>query len=302
MKDPAALIYIDKYYSGTSGMSADFRGWYFDLIMYQYDKGGIPNNEDDIYSICRTKPSEFERFKLFLKQVLKQKYKLIDGKYINETAEELITKRKNFKDKRTKSGTVGYLIKLFNGFDFAKKMDIEKVKAFLYNLDTKELNQAKDKQMLKQMLKQKRELYINVDVNEDINKDKTENENFEGFKIQELTETQKQAGLLLQELNESAGVEYPPNNLLHRKHVESALEFHDFEILTKVIHHRVDLSNKGKIKRSWLAPQTLFNLEKIDKYVQEVKDIETGISTTEESSTVARRKERVKKYAELGIK
>ena len=119
-KDPAVLLYFDKWISSTNGMKSDFRSWYLDLLIYQYDKGGIPEDEDTIAGICRVLPSEYERFKQMLKQVLTQKFKLIDGMYQNEHMADIIRKREQFVEKRVKSGTIGQVIKTaktINGFN-----------------------------------------------------------------------------------------------------------------------------------------------------------------------------------------
>ena len=58
MKDPAALVYIDKWAAATKGMRGAEKGWYFDLILHQFDKGYVPNDFDEICSICSVRPSE----------------------------------------------------------------------------------------------------------------------------------------------------------------------------------------------------------------------------------------------------
>jgi len=176
MKDPAVLIYFDKWISSTNGMKAQFRAWYFDLLICQYDKGYVPFDFDELAGICRVRPSEYEDFKQMLKQVLEQKFtQNEDGNYINAVAMEVIRKREAFKDKRSKSGNIGVVIKLFYTLNGIKNVDFAKLKAYLYELDEDTLNTFKDKQMLKQMLKQNDKLYINV--NEDVNGNVLETKN-----------------------------------------------------------------------------------------------------------------------------
>lgn len=170
MKDPAALIYIDKWIAATQGMRGVEKGWYLDLILHQFDKGSVPNDIDQLASICRIRPSEYVLFEQVFEQVLKQKFEQDeDGCLKNPFTSEIIQRRKSFLEKREKSGKWGY-VKKFIINKFNKVTDDEF--GFIYNtfdfsLDLK--NEQVLEQVLTQMLEQKRELYINVDVivNED---------------------------------------------------------------------------------------------------------------------------------------
>jgi len=168
MKDPAVLIYFDKWIASTNGMKADFRAWYMDLMIYQFDKGGIPDDEDAIAGICRVLPSEYDKFKQMLKQVLKQKFKLIDGYYINEVMHEVLQKRKDFKEKRSKSGNIGVVVKTAKAMECFTDLQLKEIKDKLYLMEDDEIVKYKDKQMLKQMLQQLLKLYIDVDVIKDV--------------------------------------------------------------------------------------------------------------------------------------
>lgn len=192
-KDPAVLIYFDKWISSTNGMTAQSRAWYMDLLFYQYDKGKVPNDLDELAGICRVRPSEYENFKQVLEQVLKQKFKQDErGGYENEHASEIMRKREQFKEKRSKSGNIGVIIKLFNTLNGFENIDFQKLKDHLYSLSINDIETLKDKQMLMQMLTQNSKLYINVDEDEDediiidsntslIKKDKNKIPEFEEF-------------------------------------------------------------------------------------------------------------------------
>jgi|JI10StandDraft_1071094.scaffolds.fasta_scaffold130289_5 hypothetical protein len=164
MKDPAVLIYLDKWISSTNGMKGSFRGWYMDLMMYQYDKGFIPNDEDAIFGICRVRPSEYDDFKQMLEQVLKQKFELIDNKWINNVMSDVLQKRNEFKEKREKSGNIGVVVKLAKSIEWCTVSMIDKLKTKLFSLEIEEINQYKHKHLLEHLLK----LYIDVDVDKDI--------------------------------------------------------------------------------------------------------------------------------------
>lgn len=166
MKDPAALMYIDTWLSSTAEMDADCRGWYLNLTLHQYDKGSLPDDIEKLAQLAVVRFSEFERFKQVWEQVLKQKFKLCeDGRLRNEKAKEIIRKREKYTEKRSKSGSVGVIVKLANTLGFTES-EKQRLKTELYN-DKIDIEQAKDKQMLKQLLK----LYRNGD--EDVNKDET---------------------------------------------------------------------------------------------------------------------------------
>ncbi len=167
-KDPAALVYIDKWVAATNGMKAEFRAWYFDLMLYQFDKGPIPNDEDEIAGICRVRPSEYNLFNQMVNQVLKQKFTQNEnGCWVNSFADEVITKRKSFKDKRVKSSNIGVVVKMAKKMPGVLDRHIEMLKKELYNLSIEEIEQYKEQKVLNQKVNHLVNLYINEDVNED---------------------------------------------------------------------------------------------------------------------------------------
>jgi len=164
MKDPAALIYIDKWLVSTKGMKASARGWYLNLILHQYDKGSLPNNIEDLADFADVKHSEFEEFKQVFEQVLKQKFiENKEGRLINEFALEIIRKRENFKEKRSDSGKLSYILK------YIRKNHINNKEFEVFLKENIDLNfDTKDEQMLEQVFKQNYELYINEIEDKDI--------------------------------------------------------------------------------------------------------------------------------------
>lgn len=167
-KDPAVLIYFDKWISSTNGMRAHIRAWYMDLLMYQYDNpDGIPDDNDFIAGICRVLPSEYEMFQQMLEQVLEQKFELVNDKWVNHVATEIISKRQDFKAKRAKSGNIGVVIKLAKTIKAYTPKHLTKLKESLYSMKDEEIEKAKNKQVLEHMLK----LYVDVDVDEDEDED-----------------------------------------------------------------------------------------------------------------------------------
>lgn len=170
-KDPAALLYIDKWIVATTEMQATARAYYMDLILHQFDKGDLPSSIEELATICRVRFSEFDSFKHVFEHVLKQKFELNEtGRLENEFAREIIQKRKMFLDKRSRAGQMSYVIRYAIKTLQVNKEQIEYIKN---NIDLDKLD-IKNEHMLKQMLKQIVELYINVneDENIDINKNK----------------------------------------------------------------------------------------------------------------------------------
>jgi len=169
-KDPAALLYIDKWLVATTEMKADARAYYMDLILFQFDKGSLPNDIEELANICRVRVSEFNNFKQVFEQVLKQKFKQNnEGRLENEFAKEIIQKRKSFLEKRSLSGKMSYVIR----YAIAKfKVNEDQIEFIKSNIKVDEID-TKNEQVLKQVLKQTLELYINED--EDENKDIVKN-------------------------------------------------------------------------------------------------------------------------------
>ncbi|MCK5128121.1 MAG: hypothetical protein KAR42_17830, partial [candidate division Zixibacteria bacterium] len=153
--------------SSTAGMDADCRGWYLNLLLHQYDKKSLPNDIETLGVMAGVKFSEFERFKQVFNQVLKHKFEVNkDGNLENPKANEVLRKRETFKDKRSRSGKIGQVIKKalkIKGFD----KYINTLKSELYDKTDEEIEQITE-HVLKQMLK----LYINGNRNKD--KSKTE--------------------------------------------------------------------------------------------------------------------------------
>lgn len=185
MKDPAALLYIDKWLVSTKGMKASARGWYLNLILHQYDKGSLPNNIEDLADFADVKHSEFEEFKQVFEQVLKQKFvENSEGRLINEFAQEIIIKRESFKDKRSESGKWSYILK------YIRKNHLNNKDFELFLKENIDLNfDTKNEQVLEQVFKQNYELYINENEDKDINIDlsKKENQNFKNSNKLEFT-------------------------------------------------------------------------------------------------------------------
>lgn len=167
MKDPAALLYIDKWLVSTKGMKGNAKGWYLNLILYQYDKGELPNDIEELANLCDVRISEFEEFKQVFKQVLKQKFIVNDnGCLQNEFANEILRKRETFKEKRSEAGKLGYVIKYYrNNYKHKEGFEEYLKENLVIDFD------IKNNQMLKQVLKQNYKLYININKDKDINKD-----------------------------------------------------------------------------------------------------------------------------------
>jgi len=161
-KDPAALFFISDWLTSTAEMDADCRGWYLNLILHQYDKSDLPNDIEKLAILSNVKFSEFERFKQVFEQVLKQKFKLNDNNRLeNDKAKTILQKREQFKNKRSISGKIGYIVKVA----YELTSDIEEISHIKKTFDF-ESDYTTNKQVLKQVLKQMLKLYRIEDENE----------------------------------------------------------------------------------------------------------------------------------------
>jgi hypothetical protein len=165
MKDPAVLLYIDKWLVSTKNMRADAKGWYLNLILYQYDMGDLPNDIEELANLCDVRFSEFEHFKQVFEQVLKQKFKVNSNNRLeNAMGKEILRKREQFKDKRSNAGKLSYVLKYFRA-NFNYDKGFEEYFKNNVNIDF----DVKNKQVLKQVFEQNFKLYINVNKDKDIN-------------------------------------------------------------------------------------------------------------------------------------
>lgn len=171
-KDPAVLFYVDNWITSTAEMDADCRGWYLTLLLYNYDKGSLPNDVEKLAGLCNVTFSNFQRFKQVFEQVLKHKFEQNEeGRLINPKAQEILQKRQTFKKKKSKSGKVGYIVKLAKS-EFAIDDEQSKVlSSHLNELSEGEIEEYKNKHLLKHLLKDVLKLYINGDGDGDINID-----------------------------------------------------------------------------------------------------------------------------------
>ena len=159
-KDPAALLYIDKWMMATTEMKPDARAYYMDLILSQFDKGDLPNDIEELASICRVRVSEFENFKHVFEHVLEQKFKQNkNGRLENEFAKEIIQKRKRYIDERIRAGKISYLIKYMTD---TLNYNSKKIEYFKNNLDIIDFETVdlKNKQVLEQVFEQVFEHFV----------------------------------------------------------------------------------------------------------------------------------------------
>lgn len=174
-KDPAVLIYFDKWIASTNGIKAEFRAWYMDLLIYQYDKGGIPNDEDTLAGICRVLPSEYAKFTQMRTQIIAQKFTQDeDGMLRNAIMGDILRKRESFKEKRSRSGYIGNIVKELNKSGTFTTIEVSTIKDKLKVCIDEEFEEilsiysTKDYTHLRSHL---RTLYIDVDEDVNVNKD-----------------------------------------------------------------------------------------------------------------------------------
>jgi hypothetical protein len=165
MKDPAVLLYYDKYIASTNGMRADFRGWFLDLILYQYDKGPIPTDFDTLAGICRVRPDELNNFNQMVNQVVNQKFQETPEGLVNQMVNQVVRKREKFVNKRTKSSNIGVLIKRAMSLSGVTDEGINNLRTFLFNKSLDEIISYKTPENFNHLVNHLVNLYINVNVN-----------------------------------------------------------------------------------------------------------------------------------------
>jgi hypothetical protein len=168
MKDPAVLFYISDWITSTSEMDADCRGWYLNLILHNYDKKSLPNDMEKLAVLAGVKFSEFKRFEQVFKQVLEQKFEQIENNRLtNPKTFEILQSRKLFKEKRSASGKMSYLMRYF-AKNYRKQYEDVDLKNFVresINLDI----DTKNEQVIEQVFEHLFELYRNENENENEN-------------------------------------------------------------------------------------------------------------------------------------
>jgi uncharacterized protein YdaU (DUF1376 family) len=92
-------LYWQKFIIGTLELSAEETGAYILLLIHQWDKGFIPENDKEIKKISRVSTKK-------LSKVL-EKFEKINGKYYNNTIEIIRIEQQEKNDKNSNRGTKG---------------------------------------------------------------------------------------------------------------------------------------------------------------------------------------------------
>lgn len=90
----------------------------------------------------------------------------------------------------------------------------------------------------------------------------------------------------------------------YRDLAQAALGKYDFEILKKVIELKTFQTTTGEFNRKWLRPSTIFKPEKLESYVQEVRDYEAGRNTpqkNDKASIAKRNAQELERLEKLGF-
>lgn len=165
-KDPAFLMYYKQWLVSTAGWDADVRGWYINLLCHQADKHtlearGLPDDIEVLAELAGVKISQFERFKECWKRTLEAKFKKIaDGFLINPRLDTILQDRRDFSEKQSTRGLLGYYIKIAR-----KETELTDAQAEdLYRQLEKEDFPNKNKKERLECLKRTLQAIINVNV------------------------------------------------------------------------------------------------------------------------------------------
>lgn len=174
-KDPAFLFYSTDFYEGTRTMLPEERACYVDLMIYQHQRGPIPNDLKRVLLYCNG-ISEAT-----LKATLEAKFKLTDKGWLNIKLQEVIMERQEYSEKQSINGTIGQFWKKSKAI--LKDKDYTTLYKSLSKKDKKELfelikdievSEATLEAMLKASLKHLEN--ENEDINENINKEGVQGE------------------------------------------------------------------------------------------------------------------------------
>lgn len=113
-KDPAFLLYYKDILVSCASWDADELGWYFRLLCHQADKpDGLDSDIETLAGLANVKFSQFERFKLCWERRLKAKFQANpQGLILNKVQEEIINKRREYSERQSVKGIIGYFIKI----------------------------------------------------------------------------------------------------------------------------------------------------------------------------------------------
>lgn len=177
-KDPAFLFYSNDFYEGTRMMLPEERACYIDLLIYQHQRGIIPNDIKRLVMYCSGCSEDV------VNRVLNQKFNQTDNGWLNKRLIKEQAERSEFKPKRIASATFAGLISSNN----LTKVQIKKLKSafkienFIYE-DGSKINdfeeiKIKIKKWFTDMLNQ---MVKNIeDEDRDENKDKDKDINKKG--------------------------------------------------------------------------------------------------------------------------
>lgn len=158
-KDPAVLFFTATWLVATKGMKAEAKGWFLNLILFQFDQKSLPNDIEELANLCDVRFSEFNTFKQVWEQVLKHKFKLNgDGRLINSFAEDIIRGREEFVEKRSDAGKMSAFSKHIRKYSKADESEIYFIKQ--HTLASEISDCSFD--LLQQVYEQKHQLYINT--------------------------------------------------------------------------------------------------------------------------------------------
>ncbi|MDD4495039.1 MAG: DUF1376 domain-containing protein [Eubacteriales bacterium] len=177
-KDPAFLFYSTDFYEGTRTMLPEERACYVDLMIYQHQRGPIPNDLQRVLLYCNG-ISEAT-----LKATLQAKFKLTDKGWLNIKLQEVIEQRQEYSEKQSINGTIGQFWKkakaILSANDYTtlyKSLSKKEKKELFEIIKDMEVSEATLKAMLKASLKHleneiENEIENNIEIEKDSLKEK----------------------------------------------------------------------------------------------------------------------------------
>ena len=163
MKDPAFLLYVNDFQSGTQDMSCEEVGAYFRLLMYQHQHEFIPLDKEKMMRI--TGIFSEDDFNIIWESI-KNKFNQTDNHLVNQRLNQEVNRRLTYKNKKMASAvfaglissnqnlTAKQIVLLKESFDVSDYLDINyleiknKVKEWFYNLVNQMVNNIENENII----------------------------------------------------------------------------------------------------------------------------------------------------------
>jgi hypothetical protein len=110
MKDPAFLFYSKDWIEGTAEYMPEEKGVYIDLLCFQHQRGGIPNNTERLAKMVGLSIEKFEK----IWSVISEHFEPNGDRLVNRKLNQVMTERSEKSKINTITGTFAGMLRLGN--------------------------------------------------------------------------------------------------------------------------------------------------------------------------------------------